>query len=343
MDTSEFIEKARLVHGDLYDYSKVKYINSQTNVIIIDPEYGEFTQRASRHLSGSNHPTRANISRRLSQEEILKRFKEIHGNLYDYSKVEYINNNTNVTIIDPDYGEFTVTPSNHIRKKSGHPRRAFDKNKLSQEQFIEKAKLVHGDLYDYSKVNYISSNIKVTIIDPDYGEFEQKAGNHLSGQGNPKRAHNKLTHTQEEFINKCNKIHNNFYDYSKVEYINTYTEILIIDPDYGEFLITPQYHLAGGGHPKRSYSHLYEVDHIIPLSFICKSSERNKFKNNKLYKLLDSNINKKLVLRTENRNKCDNFILFGKKELARNFRNDKDIVRYLLLREHNINLNMEKN
>lgn len=341
MDTNEFIEKAILVHGDLYDYSKVEYINSKTDVIIIDPEYGEFKQRASRHLSGSNHPTRSNVSRRLSQKEILKRFKEVHGDLYDYSKVEYINNNTKVIVIDPEYGEFTVTPGNHIRKKSGHPKRSFDKNRLTQEDFIERCKFVHNGFYDYSKVNYINSSTKIIIIDPEYGEFKQKAGNHLSGQGNPRRAFDKLKLTQEEFIEKSNIKHKHFYDYSKVEYINSYTKVIIIDPEYGEFKLTPQYHLAGGGHPKRSYNHVYEIDHIIPISFICKSSERSLFKNNKIYQLLDSSINKKIVLREENRNKGDCLILFGKKIRARDYRNDYEIIRYLFLREHRINIDLE--
>lgn len=205
-------------------------------------------------------------------------------------------------------------------------------------EYIKKCKEVHGDLYDYSKVVYVNSNTKIVIIDPIYGSFEQKACNHLEGQGNPKRAHNNLKYSIEEFIKKCNLIHNNFYDYSKVVYINTYTEIVIIDPELGDFLITPQYHLAGGGHPSRSYTHTYEVDHIIPTAFICKSKHRNKYKSNKLYQLLDSDINKKIILRTENRNKRDVFKLFGNEYLARNFRNDYELIRYLFLREHNLKL-----
>jgi hypothetical protein len=55
--------------------------------------------------------------------------------------------------------------------------------KLTQEEFIKRSKAVHGNKYDYSKVNYINKTSKVTIICPIHGEFEQKAEDHYSGHG----------------------------------------------------------------------------------------------------------------------------------------------------------------
>ena len=50
-------------------------------------------------------------------------------------------------------------------------------------RFIENAKKVHGDKYDYSKVQYVDSDTKVCIVCPIHGEFEQFPGNHLRGYG----------------------------------------------------------------------------------------------------------------------------------------------------------------
>ena len=101
-------------------------------------------------------------------------------------------------------------------------------------EFIQEAQAVHGDLYDYSKVDYQSGKKKVLIIDPEYGEFWQAAGNHLTGQGNPKRG--KLRggktrkKTTEQFIKEATKVHGGLYDYSKTEYQDSSTKVFIIDP-----------------------------------------------------------------------------------------------------------------
>ena len=187
MTTEQFIEKARKVHGDLYDYSKVVYINYQTNVIIIDPEYGEFLQSPARHLKGCKCPV--NILS-MTTEQFIEKARKIHGDLYDYSKVVYVNSQTKIIIIDPEYGEFLQSPNKHLMGQGNKQRgvvKISKKRRLTTEQFIEKARKVHGNLYDYSKVKYVNIDEKVIIIDLDHGEFEQKAEVHLRGSGCPKR------------------------------------------------------------------------------------------------------------------------------------------------------------
>lgn len=104
LNTTEFIEKARKVHGDKYDYSKVEYVNTHTPVIIICPEHGEFAQTPLKHLSGQGC---AKCSKAfLSTEDFIKKAKVIHGERYDYSKTKYIDSKTPVIIICPTHGEF---------------------------------------------------------------------------------------------------------------------------------------------------------------------------------------------------------------------------------------------
>ena len=122
--------------------------------------------------------------------------------------------------------------------------------KKTKEEFIAKAKLVHGDKYDYSKVEYVGALTKVCIICPKHGEFCQEANSHLRGQGCPKCKYEKQTCTTDEFIAKAKKIHGDKYDYSKVEYVNDRTKVCIICPKHGEFWQTPNHHLSGCGCPK---------------------------------------------------------------------------------------------
>ena len=107
------------------------------------------------------------------------------------------------------------------------------------EKIIEKFKKVHGDRYDYSKVNFTKTTEKVIIICPEHGEFEQTPHAHLKGQGCPhcgilKRAKSK-TDTKEDFIKKAKEIYGETYDYSNVNYINNKTPVSIICPIHGEF------------------------------------------------------------------------------------------------------------
>lgn len=145
---------------------------------------------------------RSNILRK-SVERFIEQSKIVHGNKYNYDKVKYINDRTPVTIICPKHGDFTQIPSNHLNGK-GCPQCAKEYNsKLfsdTTESFIQKAILVHGNKYDYSKVNYIRSQEKVCIICPEHGEFEQRPNDHLMGKGCPKCNQSKGERTVEQYL-----------------------------------------------------------------------------------------------------------------------------------------------
>ena len=193
MNTKEFIEKAKRIHGDKYDYSKVKYVNNRTKVCIICPEHGEFWQRPTSHLKGCicyrcSQKEKAKKQKKSSTNEFIEKAKKIHGDKYDYSKVEYINAKTKVCIICPEHGEFWQVPNYHL---SGNGcklcgiKTTSDSKKSNTINFIQKAKEVHGDKYDYSKVEYTNNHSIVNIICPKHGEFWQRPSNHLRGQGCP--------------------------------------------------------------------------------------------------------------------------------------------------------------
>ena len=175
LTTEEFIEKAKEIHGDKYDYSKVEYINNKTKVCIICPKHGEFWIKPNTHLT--MHIGCPICKRKIYNiESFINESKKVHGDKYDYSKVNYINSQTKVCIICPEHGEFWQNPNNHINGQ-GCPKCIKKVNNI--ESFIHKAKEIHGDKYDYSKVEYINNKTKVCIICPKHGEFWQRPDAHL--------------------------------------------------------------------------------------------------------------------------------------------------------------------
>ena len=125
--------------------------------------------------------------------------------------------------------------------------------KLTTEEFIKKAREVHGDKYDYSKVEYVNTRTQVRIVCPEHGEFWQTPQKHLAGQGCEKCFRASLTKRYslgtDKFIEKANLVHKGFYDYSVVEYVNSHTHVQIICPIHGAFPQEPASHLRGHGCP----------------------------------------------------------------------------------------------
>ncbi len=125
--------------------------------------------------------------------------------------------------------------------------------RLTTELFIEKAKIIHKNKYDYSSVKYLQNKIKVIIICPEHGNFLQRPNDHLSGYGcrkcHSEKASNLYLYTNEKFIELAKLKHGNLYDYSLVNYIGTDNKIDIICKKHGSFKQTPHSHLNGSGCP----------------------------------------------------------------------------------------------
>ncbi len=243
-----FIEKAILKHGDKYDYLKVNYINSNTEVEIICNKHGSFWQKPVVHLQQKGC---LNCSFKTStKDEFIEKAKLIHGDEYDYSNVNYIHSKTKIEIICNKHGSFWQRPDAHLQKQ-GCPECGIEKcdHKTSTtNEFIEKAKLIHGNIYDYSKVNYINSNTKIEIICNKHGSFWQRPDAHLYQSGCPECG--SRTFTTNVFIEKAKLIHYDTYDYSNVNYINSYTNVEIICNIHGSFWQSPNVHINKSGCPK---------------------------------------------------------------------------------------------
>ena len=179
--TKEFIEKARDAHGDIYDYSLAEYVGNKIKIKIICPKHGEFLQTPYVHLLHGCPYCSGNA--KGTTKKFIEKVKKIHGDTYDYSLVDYKNNNTKIKIICSIHGVFEQQPKNHFQRKGCS--KCAGNFKSTTEEFIERSKEIHGDAYDYSDVVYINAITKVKIICQEHGVFEQIPNDHLCGSGCP--------------------------------------------------------------------------------------------------------------------------------------------------------------
>lgn len=266
LTTEEFIQKAKEVHGDRYDYSKTQYDGMSVPVDIICRRHGLFRQRPIEHIQGNGCQKCAMESRREKQsipfDEFVRRAQKIHGDKYDYSvaKKEY-NTGTyksrKVTIICPEHGPFRQAPGNHVGQKQGCPvcgaQKVIDSHRMTMDEFLLRARQVHGWKYDYSKVNIKAPDKMITIICPQHGEFQQNLYNHLiQGHGCPKCAkEKKMGDLLDTFITRARKKFGDRFDYSSVVYGKTEPgrKITIVCRKHGAFQTQPLKHLrtSNGG------------------------------------------------------------------------------------------------
>lgn len=181
--TEEFVEQAKNVHGDKYDYSKVIYESTQKPVEIVCKIHGSFFQRPLDHLHGQNCPHCSHRSTKYTLEEFINKAKKIHGNRYDYSNVNYADNQTKVCIICPIHGEFWQTPQHHL-KGYGCKKCSLTHN-YTTDEFISICKELYGEKYDYSKTVYVNQKTKVCVICSKHGEFYAYPMHHMRGVGCP--------------------------------------------------------------------------------------------------------------------------------------------------------------
>lgn len=306
LTTEEFIERTKNIHGDKYDYSLMEYVNIETKIKIICPIHGMFEQRPIHHLNGTGCPTCSIEKKR--RKNIISDFEKVHNKIYDYSLVVFegmhkkikikcsihgvfeqtpnshlygrgcpkcvgvnkthddfiresniIHDNKyqypetyngcyeKIKIICPIHGIFEQTPNSHINGHGCHKCGGVMVN--NEKDFIIESSKIHNNFYDYSLVKYEKTKLKVKIICPIHGVFEQRPSDHLKGQGCPKCS-GTIKSTTYEFNNTSNKIHNNFYDYSLAVYKNNKKKVKIICPIHGEFKQRPNDHLMGHGCPK---------------------------------------------------------------------------------------------
>jgi hypothetical protein len=250
--TNYVIQEAKVVHNGFYDYSKIKVSSSKEKIEILCPLHGSFFQSPFHHIvrhQGCPHCSVNKVKPALSQDEFLKRCKEIHGDTYDYSKAKYSKHTVKVAIVCSSHGIFYQSPEGHWRGY-GCPSCGCEKTasllKLSQQEFILRCQEKHKNRYDYSNVVYINNGTKVKVICPFHGEFMVQPDHHMEGVGclfcaNVKRA-DVQRHTLADFLDKSKKVHGDRYDYSKVVYKGAKNKVEIVCSKHGSFWMAAESH-----------------------------------------------------------------------------------------------------
>ena len=210
--TTEYIEVAKKIHGNKYDYSLIplgESVSAKDKVDIICETHGLFSQNFNNHNSGGKGCSKCghkvvgdknSIKYRMTNDEFIRKSMKSHGKKYDYSKIDYKGATTPIIIICKEHGEWEVKhPLSHLRG-CGCPV-CFGNKKKTTIEYIEGAKNVHGEKYDYSKTRYHGALKKIVIICEKHGEFEQLANAHLQGQNCPVCTHNS---SKAEYL--CHKL-----------------------------------------------------------------------------------------------------------------------------------------
>lgn len=189
-----------------------------------------------------------------SDDALWERIRAAHGNKYQYPNGFAKDEKKRILVRCPVHGDFYQYLYSHLEGK-GCSKCAG--RGLSTDEWISRAKRVHGDAYDYSHTIFSGARNKLTIHCRVHGDFEQVAYSHLNGNGCPQCwwerkkdiEESKRVSAQNEFIRKATEIHGEKYDYSLVSYSNHKEPVLIVCPDHGEFWQAPSVQLRGGGCP----------------------------------------------------------------------------------------------
>ena len=259
MTTEEFVSRVTNKRKDLdLDYSRAVYKGTELPITVTCKMHGDFTATPHELMGKKVCPECSRINRALigrsNTEEFIQKARKIHGDKYDYSKVNYETNSIKVEIICPQHGSFLQSPNSHLREQEcpdcgeikGHKSKIYTK-----EEYLTLVKAKHGNRYDYSLVEYSGCFDKIKIKCPEHGIFEQKASQHLFGRGCkacgniPKDSYRERYANQ--FLEKVAKLHNNFFDYTKTEYTGAHNKVTFTCPLHGDITVKANSHLNGYG------------------------------------------------------------------------------------------------
>jgi len=193
LSQEEVLNKIGEIHGDLYDISKVVYVNKRTKFELVCKNHGAFLTSWDQVLRGQGCPVcgkcNAAINRRVAFEDFLSKANEVHGSKYKYDESSYRKISDLIRIKCPDHGWFEQRADAHIRQVQGCPECGFisqgEKRRMSLSEFIEKANKVHTGKYSYSMVRFKNNRDIVEIKCKKHDYFFQSVTNHLTGSGCP--------------------------------------------------------------------------------------------------------------------------------------------------------------
>ena len=302
----EFIDKSNKVHDYLYDYSKSVYTGSDTKLIIICKNHGEFEQRPHDHINDRNGCPKCGIvktalTKTSNTNEFIKKSIVLYGEKYEYLKTTYKSCFKPVLITCRIHGDFYKAPSQFL---SGHEcpkciKVKYNENmSTSYEIFLQRCKKKHGDRFDYNQSSYTKISASVEIYCKEHSiHFTQNAQTHIGGKGGcpsckARATSNTFLKTTEKFVEDSILAHGGLYDYSLVEYKNSKIKVPIICKIHGIFQQIPNDHIKGHGCPRCNFE-IAKGNYNKTLAY--RNKEQYKLENCDLYLLEFNNDNEKFI------------------------------------------------
>lgn len=264
MDAIEFVRESKKVHGEIYDYGSVVYVNAVTDVVLVCDKHGKFNVQPHAHLlRGYGCQECGKITRRekivarnksgtKTAEDFVLRAQDMYPGVYSYSMVEYIGCHKKVKIECPHHGVYEQTPSHHLSASGGCVKCKHSNRIMSH---LEIAKIKFNNKYVYSNVDADSGMVEVTCM--EHGIFKIDAYTHMTrkfggctgcaanARGATMSARN--ASTPEDFLARCAKVHDDKYSYFGTTYRGSKSAMEIRCPAHGKFVQKAGDHMSGSG------------------------------------------------------------------------------------------------
>ncbi len=240
----EFISQCDEAHNSFYIYDKTSFMKIRDKVTITCPIHGDFEQPAGNHLKGMGCKQCAiEDKRNKAREGFIKRANKVHSNKYNYDKMIYVNMKSDIIVTCPIHGDFNIISGNHINGTGCKG------CKGPKETFTEKVKRIHPD-YIYTKLNYKNPRTDIIVTCKKHGNFIIRPNILLSGKGCKQCEKEETQKVDEEnFFIQAPQVHNDKYNYDKVEYKHNKINVIITCPIHGDFEQQPNNHIRGSGCP----------------------------------------------------------------------------------------------
>lgn len=202
-----FLKKARLKHGNKFDYSQGVYVSARLPLKIICPHHKDFYQCPANHFGkygcpkcaieskkGPKKPTGPHPQKRISKEEYLEKCINKYGNKFQYDLTEYVELTQNhpIIVICPNHGPTQQKPENHLGTgvKTGCPECGKEQKRKkktnSYDSILKRINHIHKNKYKYpeeNRQNYLNQSSQIKITCPTHETFIQRAQKHINGRG----------------------------------------------------------------------------------------------------------------------------------------------------------------
>jgi hypothetical protein len=245
MYSKNFVKRSGVIHKRKYGYEKTIYVKATEKVIITCPTHGDFLQTPNNHLAGHGCPKCKGVKKSLSVEDFMHKAKAAHKGRYKYADLSDRRLTTKIKIVCPSHGEFTQDIKVHL---AGHGcPKCKGGSKITTAEFINRARMKHGERYRYTKSKYTNAVTPVTITCPTHGDFLQTPGSHISGRGCSQCGLEKKTSTRLQ--STLVKLRSDYpeYQFSSINRAGNTSVLSINCKEHGEFTMGLNGFVAGGG------------------------------------------------------------------------------------------------